>query len=284
MDRWLAFSLWILSRETEWLFAWFFTHYCHLWILQQQTMFLKPHFLSFPIFLFFFLYSPSFFHDFVFSIFPLILFIQFLQIYDLVTASFSSPPSRLVFSCYPWFTQWLTSPALLLHYFFPFLSALILCDLTKNLYSRPHFYVLPASPSFSSFPINRASGPLPETVVVEGNKLTVRKVDDAVNTTFICEVKNRLGSSRNQITTVVIGESINTVTTHTQTSTHALYMCGRLHKWNGNPCIFTSQYDEYTLVTQLNTPSHPAGIQQTACDHCLHTHTLTYTHTHCEPC
>lgn len=26
MDRWLAFSLWILSRETEWLFAWFFTH------------------------------------------------------------------------------------------------------------------------------------------------------------------------------------------------------------------------------------------------------------------
>lgn len=130
------------------------------------------------------------------------------------------------------------------------------------------------------FPINRASGPLPETVVVEGNKLTVRKVDDAVNTTFICEVKNRLGSSRNQITTVVIGESINTVTTHTQTSTHALYMCGRLHKWNGNPCIFTSQYDEYTLVTQHNTPSHPAGIQQTACDHCLHTHTLTYTHTH----
>lgn len=152
MDRWLAFSLWILSRETEWLFAWFFTHYCHLWILQQQTMFLKPHFLSFPIFSVFFLYSPSFFHDFVFSIFPLILFIQFLQIYDLVTASFSSPPSRLVFSCYPWFTQWLTSPALLLHYFFPFLSALILCDLTKNLYSRPHFYVLPASPSFSSFP------------------------------------------------------------------------------------------------------------------------------------
>lgn len=54
MDRWLAFSLWILSRETEWLFAWFFTHYCHLWILQQQTMFLKPHFLSFPIFSVFF--------------------------------------------------------------------------------------------------------------------------------------------------------------------------------------------------------------------------------------
>ncbi|KAM9385662.1 PVR cell adhesion molecule related 2 like [Pholidichthys leucotaenia] len=49
-----------------------------------------------------------------------------------------------------------------------------------------------------------ASGPLPETVAVEGNRLIVRKVDDAVNTTFICEVKNRLGSSRHQITTVVI--------------------------------------------------------------------------------
>lgn len=286
MDRWLAFSLWILSRETEWLFAWFFTHYCHLWILQQQTMFLKPHFLSFPIFSVFFSLFSFFLSWFcLFNFPPHLIYPISPNIWPRHCFLFvPTVSSRLVFSCYPWFTQWLTSPALLLHYFFPFLSALILCDLTKNLYSRPHFYVLPASPSFSSFPINRASGPLPETVVVEGNKLTVRKVDDAVNTTFICEVKNRLGSSRNQITTVVIGESINTVTTHTQTSTHALYMCGRLHKWNGNPCIFTSQYDEYTLVTQLNTPSHPAGIQQTACDHCLHTHTLTYTHTHCEPC
>ncbi|XP_034456767.1 PVR cell adhesion molecule related 2 like isoform X1 [Hippoglossus hippoglossus] len=49
-----------------------------------------------------------------------------------------------------------------------------------------------------------ASGSLPDTVVVEGNKLLVRKVDDAVNTTFICEVKNKHGASRHQITTIVI--------------------------------------------------------------------------------
>ncbi|XP_047200044.1 PVR cell adhesion molecule related 2 like isoform X2 [Hippoglossus stenolepis] len=51
-----------------------------------------------------------------------------------------------------------------------------------------------------------ASGSLPDTVVVEGNKLLVRKVDDAVNTTFICEVKNKHGASRHQITTIVIEE------------------------------------------------------------------------------
>uniref|UniRef100_A0A669CAG3 Nectin cell adhesion molecule 3 n=1 Tax=Oreochromis niloticus TaxID=8128 RepID=A0A669CAG3_ORENI len=62
-----------------------------------------------------------------------------------------------------------------------------------------------ANPEPTTITWTAASGPLPETVVVEGNKLTVRKVDDAVNTTFICEVKNRLGSSRHQITTVVIG-------------------------------------------------------------------------------
>lgn len=51
-----------------------------------------------------------------------------------------------------------------------------------------------------------ASGPLPETVQVEGNRLEVKKVDDAVNTTFICEVKNKLGASKQQITTFVIEE------------------------------------------------------------------------------
>ncbi|XP_077403914.1 PVR cell adhesion molecule related 2 like isoform X1 [Vanacampus margaritifer] len=49
-----------------------------------------------------------------------------------------------------------------------------------------------------------ASGPLPDSVLVDGNKLTVRKVDDAVNTTFICEVKNKHGAAKNQITTLVI--------------------------------------------------------------------------------
>ncbi|KAM8841634.1 PVR cell adhesion molecule related 2 like isoform 1-T1 [Spinachia spinachia] len=48
------------------------------------------------------------------------------------------------------------------------------------------------------------SGALPDTVVVSGNKLTVRKVDDAVNTTFICEVKNKRGATQHQITTNVI--------------------------------------------------------------------------------
>ncbi|XP_019726440.1 nectin-2-like [Hippocampus comes] len=49
-----------------------------------------------------------------------------------------------------------------------------------------------------------ASGPLPDSVLVDGNKLTVRKVDDAVNTTFICEVKNKHGAAKDQITTLVI--------------------------------------------------------------------------------
>uniref|UniRef100_UPI0037E8AB38 PVR cell adhesion molecule related 2 like isoform X2 n=1 Tax=Semicossyphus pulcher TaxID=241346 RepID=UPI0037E8AB38 len=51
-----------------------------------------------------------------------------------------------------------------------------------------------------------ASGSLPDTVMVYGNKLTVRKVDDAVNTTFICEAKNKHGAGKHQITTIVIEE------------------------------------------------------------------------------
>ncbi|KAM9775811.1 poliovirus receptor-like isoform X2 [Syngnathus typhle] len=51
-----------------------------------------------------------------------------------------------------------------------------------------------------------ASGPLPDSVLVDGNKLTVRKVDDTVNTTFICEVKNKHGAAKHQITTFVIEE------------------------------------------------------------------------------
>ncbi|XP_013866736.1 poliovirus receptor homolog [Austrofundulus limnaeus] len=49
-----------------------------------------------------------------------------------------------------------------------------------------------------------ASGSLPNNVEVDDNKLTVRKVDDAVNTTFICEVRNKHGASRHQLTTFVI--------------------------------------------------------------------------------
>ncbi|XP_055750428.1 poliovirus receptor-like isoform X1 [Salvelinus fontinalis] len=48
------------------------------------------------------------------------------------------------------------------------------------------------------------SGPMPDTVQINANKLIVRKVDEAVNTTFVCEVKNRLGVSKHQVTTAVI--------------------------------------------------------------------------------
>ncbi|XP_070778299.1 PVR cell adhesion molecule related 2 like [Enoplosus armatus] len=60
-----------------------------------------------------------------------------------------------------------------------------------------------ANPEPTTVTWTAASGALPDTVVVDGNKLTVRKVDDAVNTTFICEVKNKHGAGRNQITTIV---------------------------------------------------------------------------------
>ncbi|XP_061520192.1 PVR cell adhesion molecule related 2 like isoform X1 [Phycodurus eques] len=52
-----------------------------------------------------------------------------------------------------------------------------------------------------------ASGPLPDSVLVDGNKLTVRKVDDAVNTTFICEVRNKHGAAKDQVTALVIEAS-----------------------------------------------------------------------------
>ncbi|XP_045077874.1 poliovirus receptor homolog isoform X3 [Coregonus clupeaformis] len=48
------------------------------------------------------------------------------------------------------------------------------------------------------------SGSMPDTVQINANKLIVRKVDEAVNTTFVCEVKNRLGVSKHQVTTAVI--------------------------------------------------------------------------------
>ncbi|KAJ8392938.1 hypothetical protein AAFF_G00071420 [Aldrovandia affinis] len=47
------------------------------------------------------------------------------------------------------------------------------------------------------------SGQMPDTVQIKGNKLTVLKVDEAVNTTFVCEVKNRLGIGKDQVTVVV---------------------------------------------------------------------------------
>lgn len=50
------------------------------------------------------------------------------------------------------------------------------------------------------------SGELPDTVVITGNELKVLKVDEAVNTTFVCEVRNRIGVSKDQVTAIVRGE------------------------------------------------------------------------------
>ncbi|XP_011604226.2 poliovirus receptor homolog isoform X1 [Takifugu rubripes] len=47
------------------------------------------------------------------------------------------------------------------------------------------------------------SGELPDTVVITGNELKVLKVDEAVNTTFVCEVRNRIGTSKDQVTVLV---------------------------------------------------------------------------------
>ncbi|XP_073703400.1 nectin-2 isoform X2 [Garra rufa] len=52
------------------------------------------------------------------------------------------------------------------------------------------------------------SGLMPETVRVDENRLFVQKVDDTINTTFICEVKNSLGYGREQITVFVREEPI----------------------------------------------------------------------------
>uniref|UniRef100_A0A4W6BYS8 Si:ch73-22o12.1 n=1 Tax=Lates calcarifer TaxID=8187 RepID=A0A4W6BYS8_LATCA len=47
------------------------------------------------------------------------------------------------------------------------------------------------------------SGEIPDTVQIKGNELRVLKVDEAVNTTFVCEVKNRIGTTRDQVTAIV---------------------------------------------------------------------------------
>ncbi|KAL1259276.1 hypothetical protein QQF64_009853 [Cirrhinus molitorella] len=47
------------------------------------------------------------------------------------------------------------------------------------------------------------SGLMPETVQVQDTRLAVQKVDDVINTTFICEVKNSLGYGKDQVTIFV---------------------------------------------------------------------------------
>lgn len=50
------------------------------------------------------------------------------------------------------------------------------------------------------------TGEKPDTVVITGNELKVLKVDETVNTTFVCEVTNRIGIGKDQITAFVRGE------------------------------------------------------------------------------
>ncbi|XP_062400885.1 nectin-2-like [Sardina pilchardus] len=51
------------------------------------------------------------------------------------------------------------------------------------------------------------AGHMPDMVQVTENKLKVLKVDETVNTTFICEVRNRLGVGKNQVTVNVRAEA-----------------------------------------------------------------------------
>ncbi|XP_010733332.1 nectin-2 isoform X1 [Larimichthys crocea] len=53
------------------------------------------------------------------------------------------------------------------------------------------------------------SGEMPDIVQIAGKELKVLKVDDTVNTTFVCEVKNRIGTGRDQVTAMVREPSVN---------------------------------------------------------------------------
>ncbi|XP_023187299.1 nectin-2-like isoform X2 [Xiphophorus maculatus] len=44
------------------------------------------------------------------------------------------------------------------------------------------------------------TGEMPDTVQIKENELKVLKVDSSVNTTFVCEVKNSIGATREQVT------------------------------------------------------------------------------------
>ncbi|XP_034077535.1 nectin-2-like isoform X1 [Gymnodraco acuticeps] len=53
------------------------------------------------------------------------------------------------------------------------------------------------------------TGEMPDTVQITENVLKVLKVDDAVNTTFVCQVKNRIGLGRDQVAVMVREPSVN---------------------------------------------------------------------------
>ncbi|XP_008298208.1 poliovirus receptor-related protein 2 isoform X1 [Stegastes partitus] len=60
-----------------------------------------------------------------------------------------------------------------------------------------------ANPVPTSVAWKTMSGEMPDTVQIKGNELKVLKVDETVNTTFVCEVSNRIGTTRDQVTVMV---------------------------------------------------------------------------------
>lgn len=56
----------------------------------------------------------------------------------------------------------------------------------------------------------RMSRKVPETVQITGKELKILKIDENVNTTFVCEVNNRIGSGKNQVAAFVRGERHDT--------------------------------------------------------------------------
>lgn len=85
-------------------------------------------------------------------------------------------------------------------------------NVRRSVHSVKFFFFLAFSPFFFSPHINMCScsssltGDLPATVRQTDNVLRVPKVDETVNTTFVCEVVNRIGTVREQVAVLVRGE------------------------------------------------------------------------------
>ncbi|XP_048058803.1 PVR cell adhesion molecule related 2 like isoform X2 [Megalobrama amblycephala] len=65
-----------------------------------------------------------------------------------------------------------------------------------------------ANPEPTEITWTTTSGQMPPSVRVENNRLLVRKVDETVNTTFVCEVKNRLGAGKKELSATVIDQPL----------------------------------------------------------------------------
>ncbi|KAL2080162.1 hypothetical protein ACEWY4_023955 [Coilia grayii] len=135
-----------------------------------------------------------------------------------------------------------------------------------------------ANPEPTAVDWTSASGALPDTVQVVENRLMVKKVDDSVNTTFVCEVKNSLGSGKSQLTAVVIGESpgrachsrllhmsqLSQTHAHTHTHTHT----------------HTQTHTYRHTQTRQDRHAHTHTDKTRHAHAHAHTHTHTHTHTH----